>query len=111
MDAGTVDAIPDRRERRTRHIEVGVIIAVCTFGLALVTQTAVVAWGAGQISTKVDYILVRLEQFDRDRYTQSDARRDQAVIDARMTDIVRRVQHLEEQHDSLSGSGIFGKRP
>jgi hypothetical protein len=91
-------------ERRTRSIEVGVIIAVATFGLALIGQTAAVAWAASAVSAKLDYVAQQVAELKSERYSQADARRDNQLQDQKLQDLIRRVQRNEDLLNGLMGT-------
>ena len=95
---GFVEEGPGVSERW--HVIKGVPIAVL---LVLIVQTGGGIWFLAQLTSKVDYAVATLQQFQSERYTRDDARHDRELlmqmVDSlrqRDTDHDRRLAILEE---------------
>lgn len=63
--------------------------------LALAVQTAGGVWWLAQVSSKLDYTISTLQQFQSERYTREDARRDRELI----VQIIDGLKQHENEHD------------
>lgn len=94
----------DGSERRTEHWHIAKEVPIAVLFM-LVVQTAGGIWWLAQLSAKIDGAISRLAEFQVERYTREDARRDReflfAVIDQvrqRNNDQDRRLSIIEDMH-------------
>lgn len=88
-------------ERRDDKWHVGKEIPVAVI-LAFFLQTVGAVWWAATLTAKIDELGYQVAALTMDKYTQNDAKRDQALILQRMSSTELRVEKLEYQ--SLGGN-------
>lgn len=82
---------PDQRGEKW-HIGKEIPIAVI---LGFFMQTVVAIWWAATLTAKIDELSYQVAALTMDKYTQGDAKRDQALIFQRMSSTENRVDKLE----------------
>lgn len=82
----------DRRQRNGWHVGREIPIAVI---VALVIQTGGGIWWLANLAAKLDSVQYQLAELKTDRYTASDARRDNDLARLRDENLERRVRDLE----------------
>lgn len=92
----------DRRTHQSWHVGKEIPLAVL---LAIIVQTGGGIWWFAQVSAKMDYAIDTLRQFQQERYTREDARRDRElllsqidVLKTRDMEHERRLASLETAH-------------
>jgi len=84
----------ERRQNRERwHVGREIPIAVV---LALIVQTVSGIWWAAGLSAKMDSTQAQIIELKSDRYTSSDARRDNDLSRLRAENMERRITTLED---------------
>lgn len=83
-------------DRRDEKWHVGKEIPVAVI-LAFFLQTIGAVWWAATLTAKIDELSYQVAALTMDKYTQSDAKRDQALILQRMSSTELRVDKLEYQ--------------
>lgn len=84
---------PERREEKW-HVGKEIPVAVI---LAFFVQTIGAVWWAATLTAKIDELSYQVAALTIDKYTQNDAKRDQALILQRITSTESRVDKLEYQ--------------
>lgn len=95
----------DGSERRTTvqrwHVAKEVPIAVL---LMLVLQTAGGIWWLAQLSAKIDGAIARIAEFQVERYTREDARRDRELLIVLIEQLKQRDLDHDRRLNALDGS-------
>lgn len=81
-------------ERRSEKWHVGKEIPVAVI-LAFFVQTIGAVWWAATLTAKIDELSYQVAALTMDKYTQNDAKRDQALILQRMSSTENRIDKLE----------------
>ena len=90
------DGEPDM-ERRTERWHVGKEIPLALI-FAIAVQTIGAIWWAAGISNKLDTLALQVSEIRSERYTREDARRDNALVQQRFSDMERRMAVCENRH-------------
>ena len=83
----------DRREGW--HVGKEIPLAII-FAIAVQTMGAI--WWAATLSAKLDDLSYQVASINADKYTKTDAEKDQKYFNQRQTDVERRITNLENQH-------------
>lgn len=89
----------ERRKIEDRwHVGKEIPLAVL---FTLVIQTGGGVWWLAQVSSKIDYAIVTMQEFKAERYTRDDARRDRELASQRDAEHDRRLANLEASLEAL----------
>lgn len=78
----------DQKWHVGKEIPIAMIVTV-------IMQTMGVIWWAATLSAKMDDLSYQVAALTADKYTKSDAGKDQKYVEQKMNDIERRVDNLE----------------
>lgn len=84
--------MPERRE--SWHVGKEIPLAMI---FAIFMQTVGVVWWAATLAAKMDDLSYQVAALTADKYTKSDAEKDQKYVNQRLSDMERRVTNVERK--------------
>jgi len=90
------------QDQRKERWHVGKEIPVAVI-LAFFLQTVGAVWWAATLTAKIDELSYQVAALTVDKYTQNDAKRDQALIFQRISTIESRIDRAESKNYSGGG--------
>lgn len=82
----------ERREKEQWHVGKEIPLAML---FAIFLQTAGAIWWAATMTAKIDDLSYQVAALTADKYTQNDAKRDQALLYQKITSVEQRVDKME----------------